>query len=120
MTNVCRGIWSVKYRKLLPCYWPDVRLHEKVYGMKTNDDQGALQAVEALFPKSSSTIQALFETKEGFRELCGDYVECINVLKNLRQGLQVNENANRLEQYCELRASLETELLNRLSEPSRR
>ena len=84
--------------------------------MDLQEDQDILCAVEARFPKAGPAIRKLFEAEEEFRELCGDYVECTTILKNLRRDQDVRENAERLEQYCELRVNLETELLNRISE----
>ena len=81
------------------------------------EDQDVLHAVEARFPKAGPAIRKLFETEEQFRELCDDYVECVEILNNLRVEQGVDENVDRLEQYCELRVNLETELLNRISEP---
>ena len=84
--------------------------------MDIQEDQDVLHAVEARFPKAGPAIRKLFETEEQFRELCGDYFECVEVLKSLREDQGVNENADRLEQYCELRVNLEAELINRISE----
>ena len=81
------------------------------------EDQDVLCAVEARFPKAGLAIRKLFEAEEEFRELCRDYVECTTILNNLRRDQGVRENAERLEQYCELRVNLEEELLNRISEP---
>ena len=69
------------------------------------------------FPEMETAIRDRFNEDGEFRELCGDYAECLAVISHLRccQG----ESGERLEQYCELRVSLESELLQRISAPSR-
>ena len=59
----------------------------------------------------------LFDEDEDFRELCGDYAECLAVLGRLRRGQGAADD--RLEQYCELRVNLEQELQSKISGSAR-
>lgn len=68
------------------------------------------------FPEGESLIRSLFSTDEGFRELCGDYAECVLVIERLRRGQ--GESGERIGQYCELRANLEFELQLRIAMPA--
>ena len=82
--------------------------------MSEGKDREPLHRVSGRFPKSRPAIRKLFHEDEAFRELCGDYAECMDVLDRLRRG-PGSANA-RIEQYCELRVNLEQELQIRISE----
>ena len=82
--------------------------------MSERKDHEPLHQVSARFPKSKTTIRKLFHEDEQFRELCGDYAECMDVLDRLHRGQGAADE--RLEQYCELRVNLEQELQIRISE----
>jgi hypothetical protein len=85
--------------------------------MSERKDHELLHQVLARFPKSRGTVRKLFNEDEQFRELCGDYADCMTVLDGLRQG-RGTEN-ERFEQYCELRVNIERELVSRVSEAAR-
>jgi hypothetical protein len=80
--------------------------------MKTVDSSDPLHDVLARFPGSKSTIRVLFETEEQFRELCGDYAQCVAMLQRLRT--QRESQDDRIEQYAEMRECLERELRERI------
>ena len=85
--------------------------------MSEGKDREPLHQVLARFPKSGAAIRKLFGEDDEFRELSGDYAECIAVLDRLRRGQGSADE--RIEQYCELRVNLEQELQNRISESAR-
>lgn len=82
--------------------------------MKENPGTSPLREVLACYPKSGVAIQSLFDKDEEFRELCEDYAECTAVLDRLRR--EQGATDPRIEEYCELRVSLERDLQNRISE----
>lgn len=81
--------------------------------MKEASGTDHLHDVLARFPGSEGPIRELYHADEDFRELCGDYAQCLAMLQRLRgQGAERDE---RIEQYAEMRADLEQELAGRIS-----
>jgi hypothetical protein len=80
--------------------------------MKNNGSDPVRDAL-ARFPDSEGTIRELFEADWQFRELCIDYAECVATLRRLRRQAECRDD--RIEQYSELRASLEQELLDMIA-----
>jgi hypothetical protein len=92
-------------------------MHETVYAAMTHHGSNPLRLVLARFPGSEAAIRDLFEADEQFRELCADYGDCLMALRRLRE--QGPGRDDRIEQYAELRACLEQELLDRVAESTR-
>jgi hypothetical protein len=66
------------------------------------------------FPTSGGRILELFFTDEDFRELCGDYQECSDILDRLHHEQVVADKC--IEEYTEMRRILEQELYRRIAE----
>ena len=81
--------------------------------VKEYDGSDSLRHILDRFPNTGARIRELFQADEQFRELCGDYAECMAILDRLRQGQGAADE--RVEQYCELRVNLETELMSQIS-----
>ena len=84
--------------------------------MKGGDSAEPPREVLSRFPRSRAAIQKLFAEDEEFRELCGDYADCLTILDQLRRQKEGAEE--RIKQYCELRVNLENELLSLISSPA--
>lgn len=85
--------------------------------MSTIDGSDPLDDVLTRFPGSGDEVRKLFDVDEQFRELCADYGECLLTLRRLRGG-GTNRDEH-IEQYIELRLSLEQELQGRITEHAR-
>jgi hypothetical protein len=69
----------------------------------------ALGAVEKRFPHYADLARKLARESETFREICMDFVECGETLDQLAK---VSERAEaRIQEYTDLQAQLEQELL---------
>jgi hypothetical protein len=81
----------------------------------------ALAEVERViecFPEHAASIRERFQQDQGFREMCGDYVETLQAL----QRWQMSEDprkAARIDEYQELARALESEIATALRLPSR-
>ncbi|MFG0285356.1 MAG: hypothetical protein ACF8R7_13135 [Phycisphaerales bacterium JB039] len=81
--------------------------------MTDGRDPQTLLDVLARFPGSGNRIRDLFKKNEQFREMCADYTDCLSAFRRLReQGAARDE---RIEEYGEMRAYLERELLVQIS-----
>ncbi len=80
--------------------------------MNDKDTGHLLRDVLVRFPDAGPRIQQLFRQNEQFRELCADYSECMLVLEQLRNW--GSRSGDLIEQYAELRVSLEQELSERI------
>ena len=69
-------------------------------------DRGLNEAL-ARFPEYEHGIHELAQRDEQFRELCADYGECLAALRRF----QDQGPSKQVEQYAEMRAALEQELL---------
>jgi len=86
--------------------------------MKKNVRPDPLREVLARFPESRDRICELLQADRQFRELCADYGECIAALRRFWK--QDAGRGGRIEQYTELRVSLEQELAEKISGPATR
>jgi|GEM_PF-4819367 len=84
--------------------------------MKTGESAEPPDQVISLRPSAAVTIRKLFGEDEAFRELCGDFADCVAMLERMQRGN--GEVDERVEQYCELRVNLENELLAWISRAS--
>jgi len=53
--------------------------------MKGGDSAEPPREVLSRFPRSRAAIRKLFDEDEEFRELCGDYADCLTILDQLRR-----------------------------------
>ncbi len=86
--------------------------------MQKNVRPDPLREVLARFPESRDRIRELFQADEQFRELCTDYGQCQAALQRFRE--QDADRGDRIEQYTELRVSIEQELVGKISGPAER
>ena len=97
--------------------------------MEATGSQGARSrtrmraALTRRFPDHAAVVERLIEECERFRELCVDYIECGEVLRRFEQHGDTNRHpayANyvreRTDEYKELQAGLEEELLECLED----
>ena len=72
----------------------------------------ALKAILLRFPECSEKIINQIETNEDFESLCSDYALCLDMLKALEVDSGIKHA--RLEEYIEIKISLEQDLLKYL------
>lgn len=84
--------------------------------MKKNIVHDPLSVVVARFPEFEERIKEKFQADEQFQELCADHAECLAMLRHYQE--QSARPFGRIEDYTEMRVSLEQELADRISEPS--
>ena len=75
-------------------------------------EREALERVSQCFPEWRAEVHSLMQSSESFQDLCKNYNECLQIIERLR--IENEPTDSRLEQYCELRVSLEQELRGRI------
>lgn len=68
-----------------------------------------LAALNRRFPDHAALVEQLIKDCERFRELCDDYLECGKVLRRFEELGDTTQQ--RIEEYEDLQACLEQELL---------
>jgi hypothetical protein len=76
-----------------------------------------LQRVIDRFPELAAAIRGCFEHDESFREMCHDYNEVLEALQRWQTSDSPQKLA-RIEEYRELAAALEIEIVAALRAPS--
>ena len=83
-------------------------------GPSSNERVRAMLA--RLFPEHAAAVERLIAECERFRDLCDDYLECRAVLRRLGQPGDASACKNcvreRMDEYEEMRAGLEQELID--------
>ena len=79
-----------------------------------NPNNQELDLIKEKFPGQAEYIERLFTNDEHFRELCSDYLVCI---QNLERSIQdIEERKAWVQEYGHLRTDLERELSHFISE----
>ena len=73
-----------------------------------------LQTVMNHFPDKKIVINQLFPANENFRDLCEDFVLCLNTIEKLKSH-DVDENRKNLEVFEHTLEELELELISNFS-----
>jgi hypothetical protein len=80
-------------------------------------DSGLERVIER-FPELAPSIRACFHGDQSFREMCSDYVEALDALQRW-QASDGPQKAARVQEYQELAAALEREIVAALRPPTR-
>jgi hypothetical protein len=80
-------------------------------------DPGLRRVIER-FPEHATLTQARFHDDQNFREMCSDYAETLEALQRWQASDGAHKEA-RIEEYRELAAALESEILAALRLPTR-
>lgn len=86
-----------------------------LYPEMTNETT-ILKTITEKYPKYETSIMVLFLVNESFREICEDYVMCLNSIKKIKS--KQSEQQKNLKEFLSTQVELENDLINILKKKS--
>lgn len=77
-----------------------------------------VDSIVRMFPDFEEKIAFLFQTDENFRDLCADHILCAAMVQEIKQKQKTGNG--KLEEYEDLKQSLEQEIFQMIDQDKRR